>query len=135
MSMSGCEDEGKLKTVTYKYKNETASTIQMKVYNNVDSLIDSHEIEPDQQVTTNTTVDEAYGPFFYDTFTYSVGDSIIIEMVDSNKCLTYLDDKNKYRIFDVERYDNFSNSLVEQDEFDLIYIFRQNELDSATTCK
>jgi hypothetical protein len=104
----------------------------MDVFSKERSLIDSYNIATKEQIISHTRESGGPSPFFYDTNTSSVGDSIVIKY-SSDECVFWLRNFEN-RIFNPEEYDNYSEELLKEDEFQLIFSIIQSDLDQATDC-
>ncbi len=121
-----------IKTIQYVYHNTTDTNLVMEIYNQSRSLIKSYEIVPNNQIITNTTKVEAPALFYYDFDINDIGDSIAVKFT-SNKCLFFVKNKGG-KIFTVTEYDNYNEELLKKNEYQLIYSFKQTDLNQASDC-
>ena len=121
-----------LKTIQYIYKNQTKYDLVMDVFSEERSLIDSYNIATKEQVISHTHESGGPSPSFYASNTSSVGDSIVIKY-SSDECVFWLRNFEN-RIFNPEEYDNYSEELLKEDEYQLVFSIIQSDLDQATDC-
>lgn len=122
------------KTVNYIYKNESASDLKMEVYNSSVQLIKSYDISSGTQMITHSTQEEGVLPFYFDSYVDSIGDSVVI-IFSNNKCQSYSKSNPELdKIFRAKNYDNYSEELMQEKEFDLFYTFSDTDLNQAENC-
>jgi len=123
----------RLKTVTYIYKNESENDLTLEIYNIDNIMFKSYDIPSDSSIETNTTQSEG-GPalFYFESTTNSIGNSVIIRFSD-NKCIYFFKD-NLDKIFDVKEYDNYSEDLLNRDEYTLFYTITNQNYNDAINC-
>jgi hypothetical protein len=122
-----------IKTINYIYRNQTNVDLIMEIYNSNKELFKSFKILKNKEVETNTTKQEG-GPalFYFDSFDSKIGDSIAIKFQD-NKCLYYsrnIPDK----IFKIEKYDNYTTDLNNQNSYTLFFSFTNEDYLQAKDC-
>ena len=133
LSMTGCKKEvDKLKTVDYIYKNTSGKDLELFVYNSNQIQIKSYKILNGEQITSNTSVDEAFEAFHYEDDINLIGDSVSIRFFD-NRCIGYSKSVPD-RIFDIRKYDNYSADLISRDQFSLIYSITVDDYNSSIAC-
>lgn len=129
-------DKGKivepLKTIQYVYKNQTKNDLVMAVYSQTETLIDSYNITTNGQIILNETKVEGPAPFYYDSHISSIGDSIVIKF-SSDKCIFWTKE-NGDNIFNVSEYDNYSEKLLEKNEYQLEFSITQSDFEQAVDC-
>lgn len=128
----GCEkgDIDNIKTVDYLYKNNSGIDLILEVYNFDNVLLKSYNIPNGNEIKTNTTRSEVPSLFSFDTFEDKIGQSVIVRFID-NKCLYYNDSD---RIFKIKEYDNYTEELIKQSNYTLIYIFTDTEYSNSINC-
>lgn len=128
----GCEkgDIDNIKTVDYLYKNNSGIDLILEVYNFDNVLLKSYNIPNGNEIKTNTTRSEVPSLFSFDTFEDKIGQSVIVRFND-NKCLYYNDSD---RIFKIKEYDNYTEELIKQSNYTLIYIFTDTEYSNSINC-
>ena len=131
--LSACGQVDYIKTVSYDYKNNSGQDLVMEVYNYKNKFIRSFAIPDGDYVITNITRSEVPGVFYFAPDKNKAGESVIIRF-KNNKCL-YLNKNNNDRIFDIKRYDNFTEELIKQSEYRLTYIFKPEDYMQAVKCK
>ena len=122
----------RIETVSYLYKNNTGISLIMEVYNTKNELIKTYSINHGAEIVTNTTKSEAPNAFYFESFEDKIGSSVTIKF-DDNKCLFY-NKNNLDRIFDIKRYDNYSQDLIQKSEYTLIYIFKNEDYAESLNC-
>ena len=133
LSMTSCKKEvEKLKTVDYIYKNTSGKDLELFVFNSSKIQIKSYKILNGEQITSNTSVDEAFEAFHYENDINMIGDSVSIRFFD-NRCIGYSKSVPD-RIFDIRKYDNYGAELIARDQFSLIYSITVEEYNSSVTC-
>lgn len=133
LAMTGCKkDVDKLKTVDYIYKNTSGKDLELFVYNSNQIQIKSYKILNGEQITSNTSVDEALEAFHYENDINMIGDSVSIRFSD-NRCIGYTK-STPDRIFDIRKYDNYSADLISRDQFSLIYSITVDDYNSSIAC-
>jgi len=129
-------DKGKIveprRTVQYVYKNETKNDLVMDVYSQIGTLIDSYIIVTDEQIISNITKAEGPSLFYYDSHISSIGDSIVITF-SSDKCVFWTK-SNGDEIFNISEYDNYSEELLKESEYQLEFSITQSDFDQAVDC-
>ena len=121
-----------LKTIQYVYKNQTKNDLVMAVYSQTETLIDSYSIAINEQIISNTTKVEGPILFYYDSDISSVGDSIVIKF-SSDKCVFWTKN-NRDEIFNISKYDNYSEVLLKENEYQLEFSITQSDFDLAVDC-
>lgn len=122
----------KIKTVDYIYKNSSGKDLELLVFNSNKNQIKSYTILTGGQITSNTTKSEAIGVFQYEDNINMIGDSVSIRFSD-NRCIGYsksVPDK----IFDAKKYDNYSEDLIAQSSFSLIYSITVDAYNTSVVC-
>ena len=104
----------------------------MEIYNSSNELIRTFDVPNGEEFVTNTTKNEVPTVFHFESFEDKIGDSVRIKF-DDNKCLNY-NKNNLDRIFDIERYDNYSQDLIQKSEYTLIYIFKSKDYAKSQNC-
>lgn len=134
LSLISCEsgDIDRIKTVSYLYKNNSSKNLTIEIYNSSNKLIKSFDVFNGQEIVTNTTKNEAPSVFHFDSFEEKIGNSVRIKF-DDNKCL-YYNKNNLDRIFDIARYDNYSQDLIKRSEYTLVYIFKSEDYTESENC-
>lgn len=130
----GCKktDVNSLKKISYIYRNTTGMNLRMEVYNSFDTKFKEYTIPSGAEITTHTSDAEGIAIFHYADNLDQIGDSVAI-IFEDNKCLSYIKSKPD-RIFRAKEYDNYSDELLEQREFSLIYSITPADYDSAGIC-
>lgn len=131
--LSACGQVDYIKTVSYDYKNNSGQDLVMEIYNYKNKFLRSFAIPDGDYITTNITRSEVPAVFSFDSYKHRKGKSVIIRF-NNNKCL-YLNKNNNDRIFDIKRYDNFTEELIKQSEYRLNYIFKPEDYMQAVSCK
>jgi hypothetical protein len=130
---SSCKKEvDKIKTIDYIYKNSSGKDLELLVFNSNTNQIRNYTLPSGEQVITHTSKSETVGLFQYEDNVNMIGDSIVIRFSD-NRCIGYsksVPDK----IFDVKKYDNYSESLIAQNNFSLIYSITVDDYNSSEAC-
>lgn len=106
--------------------------MELSVFNSAKNQIKSYTILNGGQITSNTTKSEAIGVFQYEDNINMIGDSVSIRFSD-NRCIGYsksVPDK----IFDVRKYDNYSEDLIAQSSFSLIYSITVDAYNTSVVC-
>lgn len=130
---TSCKKEvDKIKTVDYIYKNSSGKDLELLVFNSNKSQIKSYSILNGEQVTSNTTIDEAFEVFHYEDNVNMIGDSVLIKFSD-NRCVGYSKSAPD-NIFNVKKYDNYSEDLITQSSFSLIYSITVDAYNSSAVC-
>lgn len=132
LSTSCKKEVDKINTVDYIYKNSSGKDLELMVFNSNNSQIKSYTILNGGQVTSHTTKNEAIGIFQYEDDMNMIGDSVTIKFSD-NRCIGYsksVPDK----IFDVKKYDNYSQDLIAQSSFSLVYSITADEYNESAVC-
>jgi hypothetical protein len=130
---TSCKKEvDKIKTVDYIYKNSSGKDLELLVFNSNKSQIKSYSILNGEQVTSNTTIDEAFEVFHYEDNVNMIGDSVLIKFSD-NRCIGYSKSAPD-NIFNVKKYDNYSEDLIAQSSFSLIYSITVDAYNSSAVC-
>ena len=119
--LSACQD--------IDYKNNSGKDLVIEIYNYKNEFIKSFAI-PDGDYITRYKVPAI---FSFDSYKHKKGRPVIIRCND-NKCL-YLDKYYSDKIFDIKRYDNFTEELIKQSEYRLTYIFKPEDYMQAVNCK
>lgn len=134
LSLISCKpsDIDRIKTVDYIYKNNSDKNLIMYIYNSSNELIRTFDVPNGKEIITNTTKSEAPAVFHFESFEDKIGDSVRIKFYD-NKCL-YYNKNNLDRIFDIERYDNYSQDLIQKSKYTLIYIFKSEDYTESENC-
>lgn len=130
--MSCQKEADKTKTVDYIYRNSSGKDLELMVFNSNNSQIKSYTILNGGQITSHTTKNEAIGIFQYEDNMNMIGDSVTIKFSD-NRCIGYsksVPDK----IFDVKKYDNYSQDLIAQSSFSLVYSITADEYNESAVC-
>lgn len=132
--LSACESQNidRVKTVNYLYKNNSGKNLILEIYNSENELIKAFSIPNGEQTITNTTTNEVPAIFYFEPFENKTGNSVIIKF-DDNKCL-YNNKNNPDRIFDIVRYDNYSEDLIKKSEYTIIYIFKSEDYMQSENC-
>ena len=104
----------------------------IEIYNSSNKLIKSFDVFNGQEIVTNTTKNEVPSVFHFDSFEEKIGNSVRIKF-DDNKCL-YYNKNNLDRIFDIARYDNYSQDLIKRSEYTLVYIFKSEDYTESENC-
>ncbi len=125
-------DKDNVKTVSYVYKNDTGLDLVLEIYNIDNTMFRSFEILNNNSVETNTTIDEGLALFYFESTTDSIGTSVIIRFSD-DKCL-YFSKDSLDKIFDVNEYDNYTEELLNQDEYTLFYTITNQDYNDAINC-
>lgn len=125
-------DIDRTKTVNYLYKNNSDKNLIMEIYNSRNELIRSFDIPNGEEILTNTTKSEVPAVFHFESFEDKIGKSVTIKF-DNNKCLFY-NENNLDRIFDIKRYDNYSQDLIQKSKYTLIYIFKSGDYAESLNC-
>jgi hypothetical protein len=130
----GCEKGNidNIKTVDYVYKNNSGIDLILEVYNSENVLLNSYDIPSGNEIKTNTTASEVPALFSFDTFEDKIGQSIIVRF-NGDKCL-YYNNNNSDRIFKIQEYDNYSEELLKQSNYTLIYTFTNIEYSNSINC-
>ena len=110
--LSACGQVDYIKTVSYDYKNNSGQDLVMEVYNYKNEFLRSFAISDGDYITTNITRSKVPSVFSFAPFENKTGKSVIIRF-KNNKCL-YLNKNNNDRIFDIKRYDNFTEELIKK---------------------
>jgi len=121
-----------IKKVSYVYKNKTTTTLVMNVYNSSHRLIKTFTIKPGEKVKSNITKVEGAIPFYFDSDTGSIGNTVVIHL-RSGKCIRYEKAQND-RIFNISKYDNYEKSFTKK-EYTLTYTFDNSDINKAIDCK
>jgi hypothetical protein len=122
-----------LKSVSYIYRNESNNDLVMRVYNNSNDLIKSFGIPSNSEMISNTTISEGgLSLFYFDSDINNIGDSIIVEF-ETNKCL-YFSKNNNDKIFIPSMYNNYTEELLELNNYSLKYIFTEDDYNQAIDC-
>jgi hypothetical protein len=122
-----------VKTISYIYKNQSGIDLVMEVYNSDDSLFRSFTIANDSETITNTTTSEVPGVFNFNGVGNTFGDSVIVRFIDG-KCISY-SRSTPDKIFDIKKYDNYSEELLSNSKYSLIFIISNEDYLSADSCK
>ena len=133
LSINCKKDVDYIKTVDYIYKNASGTDLILLVYNSNKTQIKNYTILNGSQITTHTTKSEGIGIFQYEENTDMTGDSVTIKFSE-NRCIGYsksVPDK----IFDVKKYDNYSEDLHNKSVFSLIYSITTEDYNSAVICE
>lgn len=130
----GCEtaDIDNIKTVDYIYKNNTGTNLTLEVYNSRNELLKKYSITNGSEIKTNTTRAEVPSLFYFEPFEDKIGNSVVIKF-DNNTCL-YYNKGNSDRIFTIEEYDNYTEDLLKQSKYSLIYTFTAVDYSKAVIC-
>lgn len=126
------KDVDKIKTVDYIYKNSSGKDLELLVFNSNKSQIKNFTILNNGQITSHTTESEGIGLFQFEDNVNMIGDSVLIKFSD-NRCIGYsksLPDN----IFDVKKYDNYSEDLIARSSFSLIYSITVDAYNSSAVC-
>lgn len=132
VTISCKKDIDNIRTVDYIYKNTSGKDLELSVFNSDKNQIKSYTILNGGQITTHTTKDEGIGIFQYDSDIRMTGDSVAIKFSD-NRCIGYsksVPDK----IFDAKKYDNYSEDLIAQSSFSLIYSITVDAYNTSVVC-
>jgi len=121
-----------IRTVQYVYKNETKNDLVMDVYSQIGTLIDSYNIATNEQIISNITKVEGPVLFYYGSDISSIGDSIVIKF-SSDKCVFWTKN-NGDEIFNISEYDNYSEELLKESEYQLEFSITQSDFDQAVDC-
>lgn len=132
--LSGCDSANIdfIKTVDYIYKNNSGTDLTLEIYNSKNELLKSFSIPNGNEIKTNTTRNEVPALFYFEPFEDKIGNKVIVKF-GNNKCL-YYSKNNSDRIFTVERYDNYTEDLLKQSTYKLVYIFTSVEYSNAVNC-
>lgn len=129
----GCKkDVDNIKTVDYIYKNASGKDFELSVFNSNNTQIASYTIMNGDQITSHTTRSEGIGIFQYEDHLNMIGDSVSIKFSD-NRCIGYkksVPDK----IFDIKEYDNYSDELMAQSSFSLIFSITTDAYNGSVDC-
>ncbi|MCP4459467.1 MAG: hypothetical protein GY816_15820 [Cytophagales bacterium] len=131
---TGCgkETTESIHIVSYSYKNSSGVDLVMEVYNINGEKFRSFDIPDNESVITNTSREEGPVVFYFDTFSEMIGDSVVIRFND-NKCLYYSKDTSG-ELFDVTKYDNYSEELIKMKEYTLSFIFTLDDYSESSSC-
>lgn len=133
LSLISCvSDIDPVKSVSYLYKNNSDRDLIMEIYNSRNELIRTFDVPNGEEIVTNTTKNEVPAVFHFESFEDKIGNSVRIKF-DDNKCLNY-NKNNLDRIFDIVRYDNYSQDLIQKSEYTLIYIFKSKDYAKSQNC-
>jgi hypothetical protein len=123
-------------TVDHIYVNNSGQNLTMEVYNRHDEMFESFNIELGDSVKTHTSREFVrHAIFHFESFTYKIGDSVIVKFADG-KCLTYLDQIINNKIFNIEEYDNYDPELIKPGiPYSLYYTFTRKDYDLAVDCE
>lgn len=129
----GCENGNvdNIKTVDYVYKNNSGIDLILEVYNSDNLLLKSYDIPNGDEIKTNITKSEVPSLFSFDNFKDKIGQSVIVRFND-NKCLYYYNNSDK--IFKIQEYDNYTEELIKQSNYTLIYTFTNTEYLNSINC-
>lgn len=132
--LSGCDSANIdfIKTVDYIYKNNSGTDLTLDIYNSKNELLKSFSIPNGNEIKTNTTSNEVPALFYFEPFEDKIGNKVIVKF-GNNKCL-YYSKNNSDRIFTVERYDNYTEELLKQSTYKLVYTFTSVEYSNAVNC-
>lgn len=121
-----------IKKISYVYRNASGVNVTLEVYNPSAQIIKEYTILNGEQIITHATEDEGIGIFAFENNENMLGDSVVV-IFEGNKCISYLRSVPD-KIFDVKKYDNYSENLVSQKEFSLMYTITESDYDSAQNC-
>ncbi len=126
------KDVDKIKTIDYIYKNSSGKDLELLVFNSNNIQIKSYTILNGGQITSHTTKSETIGLFQYEDNINMIGDSVSIKFSD-NRCIGYSKSVPD-NIFNVKKYDNYSEDLIAQSSFSLIYSITVDAYNSSAVC-
>ncbi|MDD3739072.1 MAG: hypothetical protein PHP31_07240 [Lentimicrobiaceae bacterium] len=130
---TSCKKEvDKIKTIDYIYKNSSGKDLELLVFNSNKIQIKSYTILNGGQITSHTTKSETVGLFQYEDNINMIGDSVLIKFSD-NRCIGYSKSVQD-DIFNVKKYDNYSEDLIAQSSFSLIYSITVDAYNSSAVC-
>ena len=133
--------------VTYLYHNNSGSDLEIRAYNEEDgSLMDTWEILDNQVIEIGPDRGPYRGPFAFASRLSERSDSVVINWLNLNKCLTYKekdlpDINNGVRsIFQHRFYNGYEGTRDEQGRlkktvFTLTWVFVPGDLRDAIECK
>lgn len=133
--------------VTYRYHNNSGSDLEIRAYNEEDgSLMDTWEVVDNQVVEIGPDRGTYRAPFEFASRLSERADSVVINWLNLNKCLTYKkkdlpDINNGVRsIFQHRFYNGYQGTRDEQGRlkktvFTLTWVFAPGDLREATECK
>lgn len=132
----GCNsvnDIEKVKTVKYIYKNESGVDLIMYVYNEKKELLKTFTIPNGNQILSNITREEVPSLFYFDNKEDKIGVSVDIRFV-GDKCLYYSKNSND-KIFNISLYDNYSEDLINNNNYTLYYTIKPLDYTYSIKCK
>lgn len=113
--------------------NESGVDLTMLVFNQSGDKIKEFTISNGSEITSHTTESEGIGIFQFAENENLTGDSVSIVFA-GNKCLSYQRSIPE-KIFDVKRYDNYSDELIKREEFSLIYTITEDDYIASIQCR
>ncbi len=132
--LSGCDSANIdfIKTVDYIYKNNSGTDLTLEIYNSKNELLKSFIIPNGNEIKTNTTINEVPALFYFEPFEDKIGNKVIVKF-GNNKCL-YYSKNNSDRIFTIKEYDNYTEELLKQSAYKLIYTFTTIDYSNSVNC-
>ena len=139
---SSCKkDEGNepLQKADYIFKNTISDLIRFELYKSENSSSIEYEIEKGDSIIFYFSGNPGVYPFTGSEASNRSGDSVVIRFQDE-KCISYKRNQNSGTfggdgVFDLTEYDNYSQDLVNQKSYTLLYSIDSIDYKRATICK
>lgn len=139
---TGCKKEPNeplIQTATYSYKNELRESVKFEIHNlNAESYI-SYTVNNGDSIVFTEKMEGLARPFAGSVSGGAQGDSVIIKFADG-KCISYKVDYSTGTfggtgVFDLSKYENYSQELISQRTYSLDYIIDSTDYKLSILCK
>lgn len=139
---SSCKkDEGNepIQKADYIFKNTISDLIRFELYNSENSSSIEYEIEKGDSILFYFSGNPGVYPFTGSEASNRSGDSVVIRFEDE-KCISYKINQSSGTyggdgVFNLAEYDNYSQDLVNQKFYTLLYSIDSVDYKRATTCQ
>lgn len=126
--LHGCKKTDSGVNCQYRYVNKSNYQINMKIYNNINNLINEYNININDSIIINLYGEGGAGPFQYSTDESQQGDSVSI-IFSQQRFLFYL--KGNGILYE----NNYTKSKDSDTKIILHYYFENKDYDLATPLK
>jgi hypothetical protein len=138
---SGSCDKGEIEAIQkaeYIYVNGTGAKLRFELYQSYNGSSIEYYINQNDSVVFLVSGSPGAFPFAENEIGNRTGDSLIIRFED-NKCFYHVRNSDSGTfggngVFDMTRYENYSQALINEKQYTLRYIFKHEDYIQAQTC-
>lgn len=134
-----CDDcDERIQHAEYVYVNKSNELLRFELYDSYYKSSIEYQLQKTDSIKFLVSETPIAFPFADNEVSYRTGDSLVIRF-GSNRCVHYARNShsgtfNGTGVFNLEEYENYSQNLVSQRKYRLVYWIDEKDIDRAVDC-